>query len=582
MRTLSFSLVAALGPLVGASRGPFLESTGDGSWVIGNDLWNVAQGPVYAKNLFWEGVPGEDLVGSASGHYVGYGMKSSEMVIYPLADMISDGENNFLFTKATVAAKGTHFIDVSFESAAGDLHWVIFDDLSGAYQYFVNRALPDISILRTLWRLSPEYFTHGRTHLKDEPLPDFDLYKTATNVQDETWQLADGSYITKYDWSNAVRNRDFYGVYGSKVGSWWIHPSTEYYNSDHLSQTLTVHRESKTGDAVQLNVVQDTSHFRVGLKTPQPVGKVWGPWLWYLNNGSVHDVASKRQEELRHFPYNWFNNKAYKTRGGLQGTLRLSDGRPAANAAVYLGDSDTTIRPSVQGSNYYYTTYTNDKGRFSFDDVRTGSYGLYAWSNGGKLADVYTNFTKSGVTVTKDKTLNLGQLDWKVKDKKNRIWQVGAFDKTARGFKNGGVPYQHGVTEESPANLTFTVGESKDSDWYYASSAIGTWTIKFDLSKKDIAANKAALLSVSLAGYSQSAALDIDVNGKVYDSLSKNTLTSDPALYRSGKISGEWRFFQYQIEPEVLKEGLNTVGFTVTRYTKWRGFLWDSIILEWV
>ncbi|KAL6912403.1 hypothetical protein ACHAPO_010339 [Fusarium lateritium] len=564
MRSLSLSLLPLVFQAVSASRGPFLEDNGDGSWVIGNELWNVTQGSVYAKNLYWKGVPGADLVGSASGHYLGY-----------------DGENNFKFTNATVAAKGTHFIDVSFQSSAGDFHWVIFDDLSGAYQYFVNRALPDISILRTLWRLAPEYFTHGRTHLKDEPLPDFDLYSTGTNVQDETWQLSDGSYITKYDWSNAVRDRDFYGVYGSKVGSWWIHPSTEYYNSDHMSQTLTVHRESKTGDAVQLNVVQDTSHFRVGQKTPQAAGKIWGPWLWYLNDGSVEDVEERRRKELRQFPYNWFDNKAYATRGGLQGTLRLSDGRPASNAAVYLGDSNTAIRPSVQGSNYYYTTYTNDKGSFSFKDVRTGSYGLYAWSNGGKLADVYTNYTKSDIQITKDKTSNLGQLSWKVSDKTSRIWQIGAFDKTARGFKNGGLPYQHGVTEESPANLTFEVGKSKDSDWYYASSAVGTWTVEFDLSKKDIAANKTALLSVSFAGYSQSAALDIDVNGKVIGSLSKDTLVSDPALYRSGKISGEWRFFQYEIEPESLKDGLNTVGFSVTRYTKWRGFLWDSIILEW-
>lgn len=259
----------------------------------------------------------------------------------------------------------------------------------------------------------------------------------------------------------------------------------------------------------------------------------------------------------------------------------MSDGRPAARAAVYLGDTDTSRRPSVQGSNYYYTTYTNDKGRFSFKDVRTGSYGLYAWSKGGQLSDVYTNFTKSDVTITKDKTLNLGRLAWEVTEKKQRIWQVGDFDKTAIGFKNGGPPYQHGVTEESPANLTFVIGKSTDSDWYYASSALGTWTIQFQLSAEDIAANKSALLSVSLAGYSQSAALDIDVNGKIYDSLSKDKLSSDPALYRSGKTSGEWRFFQYEIEAAELNEGLNTVGFTVTRYTKWRGFLWDSIILEW-
>ncbi|KAF4904042.1 Rhamnogalacturonate lyase [Colletotrichum fructicola] len=564
MRFSGLSVWALTASVVSAGKGPFLEQINDSTWVIGNDLWNLTQGSLYATKLYWTGVPGADLVGSAVGHYVGY-----------------DGENNLQFTNATIASRGTNYIDVSFSAAAGDFHWVIFDDLSGAYQYFVNRALPDISILRTLWRLAPEYFPSGRTHLKDEPLPDFSLYANATKVQDETWQLADGSFITKYDWSNAVRDRDFYGIYGSEAGSWYIHPTTEYYNSDHLSQTLTIHRESKTGDSVQLNVVQDTSHFRVGQTVAQPVGKVWGPWLWYLkNNGDVADAAQKHKEEVKHVPYTWFKDSAYHSRGGIEGTLTLSDGRPASNAAVYLGDSDTTIRPSIQGTNYYYTTYTNGKGRFTFDNVRTGSYAVYAWSNGGKLADVYTNFT-APVTVSKDKTANLGQLSWKVPSSK-RIFQVGEFDKKATGFKNGGVPYQHGVAADSPANLTFVVGQSQDSDWYFASSAVGKWTIEFDLPAGDVAANRTALLSVSLAGYSQSAALDIDVNGQVYGSLSKDVLTSDPALYRSGKISGEWRFFQYKIDTDVLKAGKNTVGFSVTRYTQWRGFLWDSILLEWI
>lgn len=70
---LQLSLWPLLGLLVAAETGPFLKEVGDGSWVIGNDIWNVTQGPVYAKKLFWEGVPGADLVGSAVGHYIGYG-----------------------------------------------------------------------------------------------------------------------------------------------------------------------------------------------------------------------------------------------------------------------------------------------------------------------------------------------------------------------------------------------------------------------------------------------------------------------------------------------------------------------------
>lgn len=117
----------------------------------------------------------------------------------------------------------------------------MFENLAGSYQYFVNKALPDLSVLRTLWRLDPELFLNGRTYLRDQPLPDFSLYANATKVQDETWELANGTFITKYDFSDFVRSRDFYGIYGPDVvGSWYIHPGTDYYDASQLSQTLTV------------------------------------------------------------------------------------------------------------------------------------------------------------------------------------------------------------------------------------------------------------------------------------------------------------------------------------------------------
>jgi rhamnogalacturonan endolyase len=267
----------------------------------------------------------------------------------------------------------------------------------------------------------------------------------------------------------------------------------------------------------------------------------------------------------------------------VSGSLQLSDGRPASGAAVYLGDTNTTVRPLIQGSGYYYTTYADSDGKFSFSDVRTGEYGLYAWSNGGDIADVYTNFTSSDVVVSKSESTDLGTLTWETPGLES-IFQIGDFDKKALGFKNGGPPYQHGLTDESPANLTYTIGLSNESEWYYAQSLLGTWTVEFALTAADIAnhAQGSALLSVSLAGYSQSASLNISVNGVLLDTLSKDNLASDPALYRSSKTSGEWRFFQYEIGAGVLTEGTNTVDFILTRYTQWRGFMWDSVILEWL
>jgi rhamnogalacturonan endolyase len=83
--------------------------------------------------------------------------------------------------------------------------------LPGAYQYFVNRALPVIGVTRTLFRLDNQTFPNGRTNIKDEPLPKFADILSGTKVEDETWELADGTYITKYDWSNFIRSQDFYG-----------------------------------------------------------------------------------------------------------------------------------------------------------------------------------------------------------------------------------------------------------------------------------------------------------------------------------------------------------------------------------
>lgn len=349
-----------------------------------------------------------------------------------------------------------------------------------------------------------------------------------------------------------------------------------------------VHRESSTGDAVQLNVFQDTSHFRVGNDTLAPAGKIWGPWLWYLNNGSREDAAQRRAQELASFPYAWLNDTAYQSRGAITGTLRLSDGRPAAGASVFLGDADTSVRPLIQGTHYYYTTQAAADGSFAFADVRAGAaYGLYAWADGGALADVYTNITLSPVAVDDGQTTALGELAWALPaGRTTTIFRVGDFDKKATGFANGGLPYAFNVTSLSPANLTFTVGESDAStDWYYASSALGTWTIEFDLDGDELLEygrnGTRALLSVSLAGYSQSQAMDIDVNGAVLGSLSSDVLTSDPGLYRSSRTSGEWRFVQYEIDPALLVAGTNTVGFTITRFTEWRGFMWDSIFLEW-
>jgi rhamnogalacturonan endolyase len=54
-----------------------------------------------------------------------------------------------------------------FSANEGDMHWVIYPDLAGAYQYFVNRGLPVLGEFRTLFRLDNTTFFTGKTNIKD-------------------------------------------------------------------------------------------------------------------------------------------------------------------------------------------------------------------------------------------------------------------------------------------------------------------------------------------------------------------------------------------------------------------------------
>ncbi|KAF1848789.1 polysaccharide lyase family 4 protein [Cucurbitaria berberidis CBS 394.84] len=559
LKFLALAAVAVAAPVEERAKKPksFLKEVGNSTWVLGNQIWNVTQNRQYANKLFYKG---SDRVGKAVGHYVSYNGAASDLN----------------WTSAVIADSGSDWINVKFTAKEGDFHWVIYDDLPGAYQYFVNHALPTLGEFRTLWRLDNASFPRGRTNIKDGVLPALDEYRGATNVQDETWQKADGSFLTKYDWSAFVRDMDFYGVYGDEVGSWYFNPGKDYYNGDQLKQELMVHRESKTGDAVQLNMIHGT-HYQALSRDVFADGKVWGPWLWYLNDGSKDDAAKRAEEEEGAWPYKWFEDKAYQSRGKIQGKLILSDGRPAAGAAVFLGDNNSNLSTLDQGKDYYYTTYADSDGKFDIHDIRTGTYALYAWGNGGKIADVTTNFTQNEVVIREGKNTNLKDLTWKVTDKKDRIFQIGDFDRKTDGFKlSGPTPFEHGRISKCPANLTYTVGTSKAADWCFGQALNGTWSIVFPVK----AVPSAAKLTVSLAGFSQGTSATVLLNNVKVGNITSASLVNSQDTYRGATRAGEWRLLEFPVTKEGLKQGDNRIDVKVEKASQWRGWLWDSILLE--
>ncbi|OBT83679.1 hypothetical protein VE02_07564 [Pseudogymnoascus sp. 03VT05] len=542
------------------AKGPFLKTIGPEEHIIGNDIWNVTIGKQYGTKLFYKN---RDIVGNAVGHYASYNGAASDLS----------------WTTVSIHKQTKDFLDISFEAAEGDLHWVIGPELAGAYQYFVNRALPVLGEFRTLWRLDNTTFFNGHTSIKDGALPTSADIAAATKVQDETWVKEDGTYITKYDWQALLRDQEYYGVYGPGFGSWYINAGKDEYNGDHLKQELMVHRETATGDVVQLNMLHGT-HFMASASDAFPVGKVWGPWLWYLNDGSLNDASHKAKKEISTYPYPWFDNDAYQSRGSVSGKLILSDGRPASNAAVFLGDNHPNETTLDMGRYYYYTAYTDKAGNFQFKNVRSASYAFQAWANGGAIGDVSTTFMKNDVVVSKKKLTNLGHLTWKTQERRS-IFQIGDFDRTSLGFAYGGAPHEHALVVNCPANLTYTVGTSKTSDWCFGQSAKGNWTVKFNVPK--LPNDSSAVLSVSLAGYSSGVSSTIVVNGATtVGNLTSANILTDPCMYRSGTLAGEWHYYEFPVGNGALKRGWNTLDFQVTRETLWHGFMWDAVALEYV
>ncbi|KAF1838174.1 rhamnogalacturonate lyase-like protein [Decorospora gaudefroyi] len=562
LKFLALAALAAASPLEERAKKPksFLKDLGNSTWVLGNEIWNVTQSRQYANKLMYKGA---DRVGDAVGHYVSYNGAASDLA----------------WTSAAVVDSGKDWINVKFTAAEGDFYWVIYDDLAGAYQYFVNHNLPTLGEFRTLWRLDNVSFPNGHTNVKDGELPPLAEYGDATNVQDETWEKADGTFLTKYDWSAFLRDQTYYGVYGEDVGSWYINPGKDYYNGNQLKGELMVHRESRTGDAVQLNMIHGT-HYQAVSRDSFADGKVWGPWLWYLNDGSKDDAAARWEKEESAWPYKWFNNKPYQSRGKMQGKLVLSDGRPAAGAAVFLGDNNNpTLSTLDQGQNYYYTTYADEKGKFDIHDIRTGTYALYAWGNGGAIADVSTSFTQNDIVIRKGKNTNLKELTWKVTSGKKRIFQIGDFDRKTDGFGvvDPSVPYKHDLISDCPANLNYTVGSSATSEWCFGQSAIGTWSIHF---AADTTA--AAQLTVSLAGFSQGVSCDLLLNDFKVGNITSKSLANSQDTYRGAVTAGEWRLLEFPVAEGGLKEGANRLDVKVTRGSVWHGWLWDSILMDTV
>jgi len=541
-------------------------SNGDLSITFGKDvngdfsaLSVVKDGQELAHNL--HGVAGRDVDGGRT-FYLDYGGGRGSMAV-DTVKILANTPKMAHFALIDHGRHGPYYLEH---------HFIMMPDISGVYAYAIVKSRPNAGgEMRTMYRFDRDILDYAYTDERTGQQPKYADLLTYPKLQDETWKLPDGTIYQKYDYSTYFSATKMWGHYGHGFGVFFIPVSTEYYAGGPLRQELMVHQ-----DALILNYIGG-GHYGGGGKTTDSTGqKMFGPWLLYFNTGdSPHDIiedARKRASaEAKKWPYEWVDEPLYPLeRTNVSGQLKVLDGRSAGGAWVILAKPGGNVY--TQGGDFIYYTHADDAGGFWLPNVRPGQYALYAYATQGTITH---ELEQDDIVVSGD-ALNLGEVDWNPPHHENLLWQIGKYDRMSEEFKFGNQPRNLKWIQMVPANLTFTIGQSKDSDdWYFAQSKVGHWLIKFNLPK---AYTGNAYLSVPLAGGGGGAKMTITVNGKKVLNIAPD---NDASTYRAANRSARYLLQEATFPASYLLQGANTIDFNMTSAGgRWNGLMYDTVILE--
>jgi rhamnogalacturonan endolyase len=352
--------------------------------------------------------------------------------------------------------------------------------------------------------------------------------------------------------------------------------------------------------------------------------------LWY-------DALDKAKEVKAQWPYEWVNGVDYPhkdQRANVSGQFILDDPQAASTKlphltvglthADYRGSGSAFARRSGNGDlitwehdgNYYqFWNDGTDDGKFTITNVRPGSYTLHAFADG-----VLGEYAQTNITVEAGKDIDLGKLTWQPVRFGKQVWDIGYPDRTGGKFFKGdgadywnwGWPLRYALL--FPNDITYTVGQSDyHKDWFFEEvphavnqdwlnpaakdpknqhfgwvhAADGnqdmwrawghgratTWTVKFNMDRDE---QGQAALRVSLAGADGGGGLTVGVNGKTVGTI--QTVATNALRYNTDK--GVWRQYVQAFDASLLKQGENSMTFTVPAGDVTSGVVWDYLRLE--
>lgn len=517
----------------------------------------------------------------------------------------SDGAANYGIKNVYVKQQTDDIVEVQYvTNVVGGLSWtigyIVCRDVAGCYNYAIVKgsasSLP-LSEARMGLRVSPSTFTYA--YVNDDlqaPLPTPAQMTVGgdggcTEVTDATYQLADGSIYTKYDYAAFQKDDAVHGIMGNQVGVWMINPSTEWLNGGVMRQDLTLHATDTS--PILLRHFHGNHFGGTSVLYSDAKEKMYGPHLIYVNQSVESDVATAHnnmiadakavaEAEQVAWPYNWVRDAQShlypKQRGTVTGQITLGDD------AEYFGTTRFQVilaqhgsKPMLQGDDFMFWNETDDNGNFTIEKVRPGTYSLFAYALNGAATDY---FEVQDVTVTANEENYVGTLTW-TPDKYGKIlWQIGEANHLSSGYNMSGKKREFGQWEAVPAELTYTIGESNpETDWYYAQTHNDNWFIYYQL---DEVPTKPLRLTVATAGTA-------NVKMKVRSNETRSSEgvgvfrpEHDGSVSRSATLAGRDSLVVFDIPVSTLKKGQNYLNFNVWGIPEsgMGGIMYDCIKLE--
>jgi len=504
------------------------------------------------------------LGGNGSGYLMGPGFSMKTSVYKVVRHSPDLAEISF-----THEAKNGYFFE---------LHYVLLSGESGIYCYleqYHHAGSPDGGFGQIRWGLRADSTLFDYHLVRDSiqgRMPKFSEFKN--KMQDWTYQLADSSYYTKYDYADYIEGRHVHGFAGitSGKGIFVIQASHEYLNGGPTKQFNTVHTTPF------LIMMFQCDHFLLDKRNDEgPIRGEWqklgGPFFLYVNSGNNiaenwSDAKRKAVEEVAKWPYTWMNHPDYPLqRGKITGRLQVK-GASAAIAHIILAAPGVDWQAQSHG--YIFAERTDSDGNFTISNIRPGKYTLYAYTN-----NVTEEYCKNDIEIKGNQIIHLDNLEWIPKEYGHTLWQIGIADRTTRGFKLSNHKRYYGLFNEVPANLTFTPGKSKESeDWYYAQTKPGSWNVDFEVKK---VLNGECLLTLGIAGCAKNPRLEILVNES---KVGEYYFGNDHTVYRSSVLGGYYQQQEVHFPEGFLKQGMNRISFRLPNVKNGGGIMYDVLKLE--